>query len=394
MNPTEKKSLRMISSSHVLNHLIEGAVPPLIPLLLVAFGANYFQMGLVVTVFAYAFGMGSFPAGLLVDRVGPKRLLEIFLFGSGILCLAVLPVRSLFPFGVIMGLLGLLGSLYHPGANTMISLRFREKGRAFGINGIAGSLGTASVPFLAAFLGSRLGWKAPHVIFGLLAILAGFYALSVPAAAREEPAADASAGGPAVRRVNVPLMVLFYSSAALGGMGSRGVLTFLPTYLGKSLAVGGIDAVTLGGIVATITLAAGAVGQYIAGRLVDKNRPDLLYAGTLLVSTFSVLLLAAGKGLFLLPGALGFAFFTFAYQPMQNYMVSRLLPRGRHGAGYGFMFFMAFGIGSFAAAFAGYMADRYGLASLFYVMAGCYAVAFLAVLGVLALERRMPGSYA
>ncbi len=395
MNPTERKTLRMVTGSHVLNHLIEGAVPPLIPLLMAAFGANYFQMGLVVTVFAYAFGMGAVPAGILADRIGPKRLLEVFLFGSGLLCLAVLPVRSLLPFGVIMGLLGLLGSLYHPAGNTLISLGMKEKGRAFGLNGIAGSLGTASVPFLAAWLGSRLGWKAPHVIFGVLALLVGFYALSVPAAARDEAAAEGRPGDPGERKINIPLMVLFYASCALGGMGSRGVLTFLPTYLGQSLASGGgLDKVTLGGIAATVTLTAGAVGQYTAGRLVDRRRPDLLYAGTLLLSALSVLALAAGSGALLVAGALGFAFFTFGYQPMQNFIVSKLLPRRRHGAGYGIMFFMGFGVGSLAAALAGYLADRVGLASLFYAMAGCYAVSFAASLGVLALERRTPGSYA
>jgi MFS family permease len=390
----EKKTLRMVTVAHALVHLIEGAVPPLIPLLLVAFGANYFQMGLVVTVFAYAFGLGAFPAGILVDRIGPKRLLVLYLFGSAFFCISVFFVREILFFGIIMGFLGLLGSVYHPAANTLISLGIQEKGKAFGINGISGSLGTAAVPFLAAWLGSRLGWKAPHVLFGAAAVIVGFYALSVPSARREKTNGGALPEEAPERKINIPLLVLFYISVGFAGMGSRGVLTFLPTYLGRRISVGGaIDAVTLGGISATITLLAGAAGQYAAGHLVDKHRPDKLYAGTLIIAAASVLLMAMGNGYFILAGALGFAFFSFGYQPMQNYMVTKLIPKKRHGAGYGVMFFMGFGVGSLAAVFSGYLADRYGLASLFFAMTACYIVSFITALGVLKMESRLPGSY-
>jgi MFS family permease len=384
----------MVTVAHALVHLIEGAVPPLIPLLLVAFGANYFQMGLVVTVFAYAFGLGAFPAGILVDRIGPKRLLVIYLFGSAFFCLAMFFVRDLLFFGILLGFLGLLGSVYHPAANTLISLGIKEKGRAFGINGISGSLGTAAVPFLAAWLGSRMGWNAPHIIFGAAALIVGFYAVSVPSARREKPEGGAKQEDLSERKVNIPLLVLFFMSAAFAGMGSRGVLTFLPTYLGGRLSSGGaLDAVTLGGISATVTLLAGALGQYVAGRLVDKHRPDKLYVGTLVLSALSVLLMAVGNGPIILAGALGFAFFSFGYQPLQNYMVTKLIPKKRHGAGYGIMFFMSFGVGSLAAVFSGYLADRFGLASLFFAMTVCYGISLITALGVLKLELRLPGSY-
>ena len=36
------------------------------------FNTDYFHLGLVVTIFSYAFGLGSFPAGFLADRFGPR----------------------------------------------------------------------------------------------------------------------------------------------------------------------------------------------------------------------------------------------------------------------------------------------------------------------------------
>ena len=53
------------------------------------YGTDYFHLGIVVSVFSYAFGLGSLPAGYLADRVGPRRLVTIYLFGSGIAAMLV-----------------------------------------------------------------------------------------------------------------------------------------------------------------------------------------------------------------------------------------------------------------------------------------------------------------
>jgi MFS family permease len=392
MDKKDRKTLGMIAMTHSLVHLIEGAIPPLLPLLRVVFGANYFQMGIVMTVFSYSFGLGAFPAGLLADKIGPKKLLVAYLFGSGVLCILVFPIKTLLSFGVLLGVLGLFGSLYHPAANTLISLGIKQRGKAFGINGIAGSLGTASVPFLAAFLGARLGWKSPFLIFGFVALLLGVYALIVPATVMDhsEPTGPATEKTERTEKKGFLVLFLFYASCALSGMGNRGVLSFLPTFLGKSLFADilAADRVTLGGLVASATLVIGASGQYIAGHLVDKHRPIFLYISTLVITAISIVTMATFGGPFIFIGAAGFGFFSFAIQPLQNTMVSQLITRRRHGLGFGIMFFMTFGVGSLAAAISGYMADRFGLSSLFYVMAGCYTLSCVCLFGILALERQ------
>ncbi len=137
MNREEKKIIGLTAASHSLVHLFEGALPPLIPLLMMEFDTDYFHLGMIVTIFSYAFGLGSLPAGFLADRIGPRRLIAIYLFGGGALSLCILPVGSLLVYGAIMGLIGLFCSTYHPASNTLISLHIRGKGKAFGVDGIA-----------------------------------------------------------------------------------------------------------------------------------------------------------------------------------------------------------------------------------------------------------------
>ena len=378
MTREEKKILGLTISAHGLVHLYEGVLPPLIPLLMSEFGTDYFHLGMVVTVFSYAYGLGALPAGFLADRVGPLRLVSIYLFGAGLFSVCIWPVRSLWTYGVLMGLIGMFCSPYHPASNTLISHTVRERGEAFGIHGISGSLGTAIVPVLAAWIGLSMGWEAPHVIFGIFGIGVGFYSLTVArqwAGARSAALARQPEGDQGeVLYLN---LIAFFLSACALGLTYRGVMTFLPAYMGQNVHLSflRLEAVALGGTVTTLALLSGSVGQYLAGRLVDRYEPEKLYLGTLVIGTVFVLLMAQASNILLVASAILYAFFFFSTQPIQNYLIASYLPKHRRGLGYGIHFFLVFGVGSTAAAVSGYLADRFGLESVFYAMALCFGIA-------------------
>ena len=119
----------LTTTSHGLVHLYEGVLPPLLPLVMSEFGTDYFTMGIIVSVFSYAFGLGSLPAGILADKIGPRRLVSLYLFGAGAAGVLVLSASSLLFYAVVMGLMGAFCSTYHPAANTLISLGIKTKGQ-------------------------------------------------------------------------------------------------------------------------------------------------------------------------------------------------------------------------------------------------------------------------
>jgi len=369
--------------SHGLVHLFEGVLPPLIPLLIAEFHTDYFHLGLVVTVFSYAFGLGSLPAGILADRFGPRRLVSIYLFGAGVSAILVWPTGSLWTYAFMMGVIGMFCSTYHPASNTLISLNMANKGNAFGMHGIAGSLGVAAVPVLSAFIGSVFGWRAPHVLCGLMGILLGIYSLSV--AERRVQSMGESAGQTQSKGLDrqsfITIIVFFLSTTALG-LTYKGIMTFLPTYMGTrvNLTIMNLNTVTLGGTVATLALASGAVGQYLAGRLVDRHSAERLYLIAVTIGMISVFVMSFSTNALLVISAVIYAFFYFSTQPMQNYLISRYLPENRHGLGYGIQFFLTFGVGSTAAAISGYIADRLGLEAVFLFMGLCFVMSVIMVL--------------
>lgn len=387
MDRREKKIMGLTTSAHGLVHFYEGILPPLIPLLLIEFSTDYFHMGIIVSVFSYAFGLGSLPAGILADKFDPRRLVTLYLFGAGLFSVAIWPVGSLWSYGILMGLVGACCSTYHPASNTLISIGMREKGNAFGIHGIAGSLGVALAPVLSAWLGSAMGWRTPHVVYGLLGIAIGVYSFSVPRPPKPEKRVGGVEKGqkPEMGATVLSLIVFFMSATALG-LTYKGIMTFLPVYLGENVQLDflKLDAVAMGGTVATVALLSGAVGQYVAGRLVDVYKVEKLYLVAILVGAVFVFVMAAGSGLVIVLAAVVYAFFYFSTQPLQNYMISRYLPRHRQGFGYGLHFFLTFGIGSTAAAVCGWIADNLGLEAVFYGMGFCFvASAILAAILVM-----------
>ncbi len=154
-------------------------------------------------------------------------------------------------------------------------------------------------------------------------------------------------------------------------------MTFLPIYMGENVHFDFIktNKIALGGVITTLTLLSGAIGQYVSGKLTDKYPPEKIYFIAILFGTVCVFAIAFTTNIILILSAMLYAFFYFAVQPIQNYIVSVYLPVHKHGTGYGVLFMLMFGVGSTAALASGYMADKFGLNSVFYLMGACYTIA-------------------
>ncbi len=92
-----------------------------------------------------------------------------------------------------------------------------------------------------------------------------------------------------------------------------------------------------------------------------------------------------------------FVFANFSSQPIYAGLIADYTPPEALGRSYGVSFFAAFGIGSLAASFSGFFADRWGTDSVFLVLSA-FAVATLILaagiwfLGEQALRRQAAAS--
>jgi MFS family permease len=382
MKNNQKGILTLACLSHALCHAYMLIFPVVLASIKREFDFNFLGVGTIGMVAYFFFGIGAVPAGLLIDRIGPKRMLTIGLFGMAVASMFMsLSQSTVILIGIAMFSLGCFASIHHPAALAMISMSFDEKkGKAFGIHAAAGSIGIASAPLIAGIILTQLTWRYTYLIFSLMGFLTALISMFVetPNLAERrvsEPVKkfDNPLTGPYSRNAGLIFFLLCLTSA-LFGLIYRGTLTYFPTHFSENgLFIN--DKALLVGSVTTIVLGIGAIGQYYGG--VFSDRLKMKEYGTFLLFGLSTPLLIVigtvqGIPLFAFSGLLSILIFTF--QPIQNHLISEATQRSRRGISYGVNYGVLFGFGSIAASAGGWLIDHSNVNFLYILMGG---VAFL-----------------
>ena len=176
----------------------------------------------------------------------------------------------------------------------------------------------------------------------------------------------------------------------LQSFGFHGVVTFLPTYMSQytSFQILSWDSVAIGGMLSGIALFMGVFGQYTGGVLAEKKNLKRNIAMMGVLSFPFILAMAFLKDAVLLVMALSFFFFNFALQPMVNTLTARYTTLKMRATAFGIFFFAAFGIGSMAASFSGFIAQNFGLPWVFVGLSGSDLI--LIVLSFMLIKVRNP----
>ncbi len=322
----------------------------------------------------FTYGLGALPGGMIYNRLGAKRLYLLCFMGSAgaSLLTAISPNVILFTAG--LALLGALGSVYHPLGNALITSKIRQYSWALGVHGAMGNIGVAVAPFIAGLIASKFGWRQAFIWFMipgiLLSILALFVDMHVPPSGKNSPLP--SPATPEIPKKRIALfftfpLILIYLINLSHSFNFHGATTFLPAYMAKhtSFQVFSWDSVAIGGLLSGLALFMGVFGQYMGGVLGQKpnlERNTLLISIVVLPFTLAMSLL---KDSLLLVMALAFFFFTFSLQPMTNVLLAHRTTTDMRGTAFGIFFFAAFGVGSLAGSFAGYIAQNFGLPWVF-----------------------------
>jgi MFS family permease len=217
-----------------------GVFPPLLPQIMGSLDLSFAAAGLLGAAFGLTRFVADLPVGLLVERLGFRRILHagMGLFLAGTALSAVAP--SFGVMAVARGLLGLASGtvnvvsilyLMHTGSPAQRSRR----GNLYELSVIAGMAVSAD---LAGMIGSRWGWRWSFWAASLAFVAAWVVAARLsPALARVEaslPSAAPAAAAGRPRRSWAILAIyvaLFAQAFAWGG----GISTLLPLYGGRGL---------------------------------------------------------------------------------------------------------------------------------------------------------------
>ena len=177
----QRTALTLLVLGGVVNYIDRATLAVGNPLIRQELGLNAADMGLLLSAFLWAYAFAQLPAGGLIDRLGPRRLLTL---GMALWSLAQLLGGFVRNFGEFFGarmLLGVGESPQFPACARIARDWFnvRDRGFATGVWNSSSTLGNAiSVPLLT-FLMLTFGWRWMFAIMGLagLAVAITFYAI-------------------------------------------------------------------------------------------------------------------------------------------------------------------------------------------------------------------------
>jgi MFS family permease len=422
VNANDRAITALVMLAHAAVHTYEMTVPifvviwlsefSVIDIGLAQFPVTTATVGVVVTVGYGLFGLGALPGGVLVDRVGSRRLIGACLLGMGGSYVLLGLAPSMLVVALALVVWGVSASVYHPAGLSLISKGVSRRGTGLAYHGMAGNLGIGLGPLLAAVLLLFVEWRTVALVLGAPALLIALYAARADfdeTAAVEEAAADggskAEAGVDSLgefltesRRLFAGSFVFVFAVVICSGLYYRGVLTFLPELLRglpgfEPVAVSALlpgpllDLLGAEGGGRTLRpqdyfysglLLVGVLGQYTGGKLTDRFRVEYTMAAAFGLLAALALLFVPVSGMGLVPLAvlgavLGAA--LFVVQPMYQATVAEYTPPGTRGLSYGFTYLGVFGVGALGGAIAGGILAFASPLALFLTLAGFAATA-------------------
>jgi MFS family permease len=429
VNRNDRSIVALVSLAHGMVHTYELSIPIFVSIWLVEFsaldlgftqvGVTAATLGVVVTAGYGLFGAGALPSGVLVDRVGSRRLIRVCLFGMGasFLLLAVAP--GLVAVTLALLVWGLAASVYHPAGLALLSKGVEERGTGFAYHGIAGNVGQGGGPLVTTLLLLFLDWTTVAALLAVPALVAGLYASraefdeTAAVTATTDGGSKASSGVDSLAefraesaRLFAGGFVLVFVVALCSGLYYRGFLTFLP---GVLESVPGFEPFPLSSVLPADLaravgggsqlvrperyfyaglLVVGVFGQYAGGKLsdrVDVEKGIVVGFGTLALLALAFLPVAAAGVVPLVGLGALIGFFLFFVQPFYQATVAEYTPADARGLSYGYTYLGVFGVGALGGTVAGVVLTYAAPLELFAVLA---AIAVAAACLGFALVRR------
>lgn len=380
-----------ITVSHGINEFFSIVIPPVIPLLVSDLNITYAQAGFLLTIFFIMYSLFQLPAGVVADWIGKIRLMIVGLVGMtlGILFAGLAPHYEMLL--VAQAIAGISGSTFHPTGMSIISdvETSDTEGKAMGVFGFGGALGTMAAPLVVGGLAALADWRVAlfgaTLLGGSMTLLVIY--LFVTASSGPTPSLRPDGGSVlrdqlqsardvatvlATREIGVLCLITLVLS-----LQHRAIHTFTTSYVaaetGASVSISNLAFFTL--------LGGGSVASLWAGDLADRVNRKYLGIGTalataLLVATTLVVTRVAAElpfGLLIAVMVVWFALIgvmMYASYPVKNALISEEADEAYSGSLFGIVQTgSALGSASGPAVF-GILATKWGVVAAFPAIAG------------------------
>lgn len=372
----DRRNLSMLILAHMLTDLNQGAVPALIPFLVVQQGLNYLGASGITVAGTLISSILQPLVGFLSDR---RSLSWLLVLGPGLAGLGLGLSGNLSGYGWV--LLAILTSaigvaVFHPEAYRYANYYSGlQTATGMGIFSVGGTLGYAMGPLLLTFLVvqgglSATAWMSLPALG--VAIYYFFQQERLRSARLQQQQALLQSG-----QTNWRAMTLLLSVIVLRSMSYYCLATFVPLYLIKARGF----STPLANSALTVMSIGSVAGALLSGPIADRlGRRPLLFWMAIIIS-LSVLIFVFSPSLLSFV-MLGLASAALAASFTISMVLGQSYGRGNLGLASGLTVGLAVGVGGLSTPMFGFLADRIGLST---ALASVTVLPLLAAILVLAL---------
>ena len=388
--------LWLITLGHTFTHWCPATFYLLLPFLVEELGLTYSQAGLLITVRSATSVLMNIPAGMAVDMIGRRGLLmALALLWTGVPYFLVGLSSSYFWIAFFMGFVSMGNYLWHPAAMSTLSEKYPDRrGFAIAIHALGPNIGEGIAPFLVGVLLLYLSWRNVlflNVIPGLVIMLILWKYLFSKAEMQVVGKGKVSLAeylqGIKAMGQNVPLLLLVFV-AGMRSMTQQGLNTFLPLYLTREVGLSS----AMVGLYISVAHSAGMISTPLAGGISDRRGRKKVLTTGLLSASLALLALAYFQfnSMFIAVLAL-IGFFLYAIRPVIWAWVLDIGPKDLGGTTISAFSGAQAIFSSFSPVICGFIADRWGILTAFYFLAGTILLANLVVLAIPEEKREAGG---
>ena len=185
----QRTALTLLVFAGTLNYIDRATLAIANPLIRRDMGLSIADMGLLLSAFLWAYAFFQLPGGVLVDRVGPRRLLTAGLVVWSVAQSAAGFVGSFWQFSIARVFLGLGEAPMFSSCVRVVRDWFspRQRGLGMGICNTTSSLGPCIAPPILTFLMLEFGWRWMFALMGIVGVVIAAIWFAVFRDARDTP---------------------------------------------------------------------------------------------------------------------------------------------------------------------------------------------------------------
>ena len=364
-----------------------------IPSLIAAWHITKGEAGMLGTAALLISAAGGWLAGLLADRFGRTRVLQLTILWFAVFTFLSGFTNNFWQLLITRGCQGLgFGGEWAVGSVLMgETIRAEHRGKAVGTvqGGWAIGWGIAAICSVAMFswLPAGLAWRAMFWIGILPALLVFYIRRYVPEPevyTRTRQKLAAGGDKPHFLEIFSPSLLKVTLLTSVLGVGVQGgyyaITTWLPTYLKTVRHLSVLNTGTYMIVIIAGSFCGYLVGAYLADAI-GRRKALILFAAccALTVTAYTYLPISNGIVMLLLGFPLG-AFTSGSFSPVGAFF-TELFPSRLRGSGQGFSYNLGRGVGALFPTLVGFLSARLSLGKAIAIFAvSAYVVMILAVL--------------